>query len=370
MAGSIHRSVHQVLPAITGLGTKPALKYGRVNPILIMVIIVYVSIRCYSINSMLHRDTLTVDYRKYKPSEDLSKGRLIEVDGIQMHVVGESEKTIVVPRAFQAYSGGALEQLRDRVLADVLKARIISIDIPGIGLNQSAQSSDKWMDEAKQGSLASRSKAMIEGLVKGFELEELNLIGYSLGAWATAAIVANPALLSHNLKIGSVNLVEPVNDQNWGYLSVIKAIKGEFGRAGRYKRETSKHFPTLPPRIHPENGSSLKPESTKFLLEEMALGRGLSVGFAPMLAEAIKKDSASTTGLSTAPFTIYRANGSSATRPQAVETTLDMLAKSGHGNLSYYEIIHPPKDKSHHHLLWHSMGAVAMLAAHIGSERN
>ncbi len=288
-----------------------------------------------------------------------------------MHVVGEGTETILLPRAFQAYSGGTLEQLRDQVIADTLKdvdVRVVSIDTPGMGLNQSAESSDEWRTAAAKGNLDLRASATIEALAEGLGIkdEALHIWGYSMGAWMAAAIVRSPAFQKYRLRVGSFNLIEPVNDQDWGYRDVVAAISGEFKHTKRYFKETSEHFPTLPPRIQPENGTVLRPESTKFRKDDFALGRGMAVGFAPNLAKAVEEDAQNnTTGLSKVPLGIYRANGSFATRAKAVETTLEMLERSGQSNLSYTEIISKNEKMPHHHLIWHSMGAVALLAAHI-----
>ena len=310
-------------------------------------------------------DKLTVDYRDFEKPSQLPKGRLIESKGIQMHVVNGGERTVVIPRAFNAYSGNPFEQLRDRVIANALGARVVGIDIPGVGLNPSSANVPSHRKEAALGNFTSKSDLMITALVNGLELteeQELDFMGYSLGAWASAAILQSPTFRKYKLRTSAISLVEPVNDQDWHLRTVHRAMIGEFGHEGRYKKETEVHFPTLPTSA--TSSMAVRPPSTMPSRESLALGRGLRVGFANSLARAVLEDAHDdATGLSQAPLTLYRANGSFAARQTALEQTRETLQQSGQKATRIIEFSPRADTDPHRHLFWHSMGAVAVLTS-------
>lgn len=324
---------------------------------------------------MIQHDTLTIDYRDYKKPDSLPTGRLVEANDVQMHIVeGGSAGTVIVPRAFDAFSGSGFEQQRDRVLAHELGARVVGIDIPGIGLNHTAKMTERQLNEAKKGSLASGGETTIDALVQALDLtsdQELRFIGYSMGGWMLATILASPAFRKYKLRVGDIHLVEPVNDQDWQLPAIGKALFTlEFKHAKRYYRETEeKGFSVQPPSIAPENPLTVMKDCPAMSQRDrLTLAKGMRVGFAPMLTRAVladKHDDA--TGLSEAPLTIYRANGSTATRPDALHATVEMMRNSGQRETRVVELVSSPDAEPHRHLLWHSMGAVGMLAAQINS---
>lgn len=318
---------------------------------------------------MLPKERLTVDYRRYTKPDRLPTGRLLEADNVQMHVVEGSKNfrdTIIVPRAFKAYSGGGFEQQRDRVLAEVLKARVVGIDLPGLGMNKNSNSNDIWRREAEEGSLATRADLMLGALVRALDLpkeQELHFFGYSMGAWATAALLESLAFQDYQLRTGSVHLIEPVNDQDWkDHKSLGKVLLGEVRKGRRYYNETEElGFPKVPHAVLPENSTEMRPESKVSIRELYITSKGMRKGFAANLAKAVANGKS--TGLDTAPIAFYRANGSLATRPDAIQASIDTLGQAGNPNVTVVEFAPHEDADPHRHLFWHSMGAVAMLAS-------
>lgn len=307
---------------------------------------------------MTQPDKLIVDYRDYEKPLNLPSGTLIEQDNIQVHLVDGREsaddRTYLIPRSFHAFSADSFEQQRDKALAAALQARIISIDIPGIGLNESAKAIRLPAREIAAGNLKHASNLSVSTVVKALELpahEEIHLLGYSLGAWAATSIATSDAFREHTLRVASLNLVDAVNDQNWKLISLQHTILKENTQSARYKQEshangfdTTQTTPALPSRT------------------SILLGKGMTRGFSSDLAHAITEDMVdNATNLSNAPITLYRASESLVGRASAHKTTSEELRKAGHSSVRLVEFA--AASEPHRHLFWHSIGAAALLAS-------
>lgn len=201
---------------------------------------------------MIHPDKLTIDYQDYEKPSNLTEGFLVESQGVQMHIVDArheaSAPTFVLPRSFNAYSGQGFEQWRDRVAAHALKARVVSVDTPGVGLNESAQHVPLRLGEIRQGNLEHTSTITIGAIVEALTLpqgQEVHLLGYSMGAWAAASIAASEAVREHRIRVASLHLIEPVNDQDWPLATLQKNILGEGLHAKRYLKRAKRPDSTL-----------------------------------------------------------------------------------------------------------------------------
>jgi pimeloyl-ACP methyl ester carboxylesterase len=316
---------------------------------------------------MINPDKLTIDYRNYEKPEDLPTGYLAEGQGVQMHVVdarnAASDPTFLIPRSFHAYSGQGFEQWRDRVIANELKARVISVDTPGVGLNESAPSVLLRSEEIRQGDLEHSSAITIGAITEALALPEgqgLHILGYSMGAWAAASIAASEAVRKHRIRIASLHLVEPVNDQEWSLTALQKNILREGLYAKRYFKESEMAgFDSNPASL--TSGTALSaprlPSRTSLLY-----GKGMQYGFGDHLAAGIKEDAHDhATGLGEAPIVIYRANESRVSRLNTLQLTREQLGSYGQSETRLIEL--SAKDRGHHHLFWQSLGAVGLLTA-------
>lgn len=311
-------------------------------------------------------DKITLDYHDYEKPEDLPTGYLTEGQGVQMHVVdargAATDPTFLMPRSFHAYSGQGFEQLRDRVIADELKARVISVDTPGVGLNKSALSVPLNLKEIRQGNLEHSSAVTIGAIAEALALpedQELHILGYSMGAWAAASIAASEAVRKHRIRVASLHLVEPVNDQDWTLAALQKNILREGLYAKRYFKENEKtRFEVNPTPLVSDTSTAapLLPSRTSILY-----GKGMQHGFADHLAAGIKEDTHDhATGLSEAPITIYRATKSHVSRLDALQLTREQLGNYGQPEIRLIEV--SARTRGHHHLFWQSLGVAGLLA--------
>lgn len=317
-------------------------------------------------------EKVPIDYRDYDLKDhDLEsvKAELSNRSGVNVHVADARSETdgltYVMPRFLQEYTEDPLNQLRDKVLAEALKARVIGIDLPGIGIDEDYAKtalSQKW-DAAAHGNIRRYAdlqvKALKEVLGEDEKETKINFLGYSLGVHAAVAMRMSEELANSNVTVESMHLVEAVNDQQWPSITrLFKAIMKEDEATNRYLLETHKlGLGVTAYDRNPENPTQkLKDKSLPRRLDSVAVALGMRKGFAEKFAQF--KDGHADE-FSDAPVTIYRANGSGIARPEANEQTADALGAH------FVELYPPENDLPHQHAIWLSMGAVGVLAAKI-----
>lgn len=317
-------------------------------------------------------EKITIDYHGYKLDDhDLASVKVERghYSGVNVHIAdGRSETdgpTYAMPRFLQEYTEDPLNQLRDKVLAEALKARIIGIDLPGIGIDKGYAKtpiSQKW-EAAVHGNIGRYANLQVKALkeVLGEDEKEatVNFLGYSLGVHAAVAMRMSEELANSSLTVESMHLVEAVNDQEWPSINrLFKAIMKEDEATNRYLLETHKLGLgiTAYDRSPEDPTQKLKDKSLPRRLDSVAVALGMRRGFAEKFAQ-FKENHSDT--FSNAPITIYRANGSGIARPEANEQTADTLGAR------FVELRPPENDPPHQHAIWLSMGAVGVLAAKI-----
>jgi pimeloyl-ACP methyl ester carboxylesterase len=315
-------------------------------------------------------EKVIIDYRDHsREGEQNIQSEVVDAEGLRVHIADARPSdnkgdTIVVPRAFIGYSDDPFEQQRDIAIANALEARVIGIDTPGAGLDKRTVGKtnlrQKW--DALQGRLEGHGDLQVRALLdvlKG-DTDQLNFIGYSLGAFAVTAMLRSQKFTESGLQVGGIGFVEAVNDQDWPLLGshgLQQTIAREDAANERYLRETQALGYEATAYDRDSNDLSLKhPEGRKLpiRLDSLLLGAGMRKGFADDFAAHLRETAAGT------PIALYRANASGVARPEANEATATAL------RARLVEILPPNEDEPHRHPMWHSMGAAAMLAREIG----
>lgn len=306
-------------------------------------------------------EKIILDYQSYKfvDTDKVSSKIHTSSKGVDVHIadarISNSDPTIVIPRAFNAYSRDPFEKQRDIAIANSLEARVISPDTPGISLNDIAYPTslhEKW--RLLQGKSLENTRLQIDALQEVLEgsigqTTEVGFIGYSLGAQAVAHIVTHP---NFNLAISGIGLIEAVNDRPWKLPQLQKAIASEDAATNRYLMETfHSGYPVTAFDRNPNNPEEkIRGKSLPLKLDMLLIGAGMRKGFGETFAHHMQSKHQDT------PIGIYRANGSTVARQDDNVRTAEAL------KARFVELHPTAESEPHRHPIWHSMGAAGLIA--------
>ncbi|HMI09310.1 MAG TPA: hypothetical protein VK497_02825 [Candidatus Saccharimonadales bacterium] len=351
-------------------------------------------------SSETHPETIILDPAKYELDDEqfgkyeLDDERLGTVlsdlytsNGIRIHIADARPegpekdengnpirvgKTYLMPRHFLSFTDVELDQLHDGVLADAMGARIIAIDTPGTSLHEtSGKTTLRQKLKLLGGSFSDHARLQLEA-VRALGLEDLDkagLIGFSLGAKAVASMFEGTALEDNNIKVESVDLLEPVNDRNWFLPKLMAAMTHEDKQVDRYLMETFEAQSRDPdpeiaervsgPRITAYDRDEKKPtkkikgKTTPISMDSALVAAGMgTAGFARKLARYKR---ANPEKFEDVPINVYRAEGSQISRRKTNKQTAEALGAN------YFEVSAGADEKPLGHRFWISLGRAAIL---------
>lgn len=287
----------------------------------------------------------------------------------------ETGETIIWPASF-ASRADHLEEMRASVLAARTSARVAYIETPGVGINinnpaqtNAGKLTRHQVMSISNGNFDPLARVQLDALDEILELsdqEQIRFMGYSMGSWAVATmakLLARGHFDDKQLLIPRIDLIEPVNDQNYRLSNLRNKINQEDKYGERYFiHENSENNLTVLPfdRESDVNKPILSNLNRSQVVALKALSVGLRKGFANTLTQAVD-ESHDTTRLAEGSIHLWRANESLVARHDANFHTVNQLGRVA----ALLTEIHPTAHdatKGHHHAIVHSIGNIANIA--------
>ncbi|MBC7746507.1 hypothetical protein H7Y40_00825 [Pedobacter sp.] len=283
---------------------------------------------------------------------------VVDVRDVAAHTNVPIGRTLIWPASY-AVRLDSFEIQRQQVIAETLKARLIVIELPGVGINMAAEMPLAHKLSLLTGNFTPSAQAMLGAL---FEIvsfgdgDEIEFLLYSQGAALGVAMIAELGNNTFNvqLKIPRVTIIEAVNDQPWHALPLLAAIRSEDQYADRYLND-NKAYPWL---VRPTNVTAAKKRrNRKQQINLLLAGAGLRRPFIPILLKAIKEDRLhNTTGIRSARIDIIKFNASRVSRLEKNSHSIKQLTATMSAELVSLTIVSAPEGQSgYHHPAIHSM---------------
>jgi len=298
-------------------------------------------------------------------------------------------RTIIWPQSYMARMD-EFETQRLQTIAEALKARVIGVEMPGVGISEKADAKLSLLQkiDLARGNFDHCAVAMLGALneiVKFEDSEEVEFALYSQGAVLGAHMVENLGknAFGINVKVPKVTVIEDVNDGHFNYrLTSIDAedtdpqTKVKSGVTDRYLKENDKYPWLVPPADRVEGGKDRiealnKKQSTVLNLGAVGL---MFASFPDVLKRAIISDKQTgTTKVSESEIQILKMSDSVVSALNG-ETLLDKLNGNNErtvrrlkaamplGTIALNAITAPEGQEGHHHPAVHSMPNMQILA--------
>lgn len=276
---------------------------------------------------------------------------------------GESiGRTIIWPQSFQSRMD-EFETQRLVVIAEALKARVIGIELPGVGLSEKANSSNFQKIGLLKGSFDRSAHDMLGALneiVNFKNNEEVEFLLYSQGVAIGASMINDLGRESFGLKlkVPRTMMIEAVNDQPWNLLKLLSAINDEGIHEDRYLNENKRYDWLLPPTSRTELGKiERKKLDSKQSMDFLLAGIALRKPFDPVLLRAIEEDRGNgTTGISGSRIDILKFDESGVSRLEKNILTLQQLRLAMPlGQVAMTILSASEEQEGHRHPAVHSM---------------
>ena len=241
-------------------------------------------------------------------------------------------RTIIWPQAYAARMD-EFETQRLQTIAEALKARVIGVELPGVGISDTAKMTLIQKLDLLRGSFKKSARSMLSAMdeiVEFTEGEPVEFLMYSQGANIGSEMINILNQKENNLKltIPRVSIIEAVNDQSRGLIDLLKKIQAEDEFTDRYLDENKEYEWLVPPTDRTPDGKIevdrlSKKQSTATILGGLALRKA----FAPVIVDAVKADtdSGGTSGLSKAKIDIFKFDASGMSRIEANNLTVEQL---------------------------------------------
>lgn len=287
----------------------------------------------------------------------------------------ETGETIIWPASF-ASRADHLEEMRANVLAARTGARVAYIETPGVGIdiNNPEQTNTGKLTRRQILSLANGNfdplaRVQLDALDEVLDLsdqQEVRFMGYSMGSWAVATmakLLARGHFDDKQLLIPRIDLIEPVNDQNYRLTDLRNKINQEDQYGERYfiHENNDNHLNVLPfDRESEVNKALMSNINQSQVVALKALSVGLRKGFATTLMQAVD-ESHDTTRLAEGSIHLWRANESLVARHDANFRTVNQLGRVAASLTEIYPTVRDAA-KGHHHAIVHSIGNIANIA--------
>ncbi|MEK7620800.1 MAG: hypothetical protein AAB395_00410, partial [Patescibacteria group bacterium] len=193
----------------------------------------------------------------------------------------DGDPTIIAPRAYQAFSEDPFEQQRDKVLATAMRARVIGVDTPGVGLGRiRSRSTFRQKRGAWKGDASSIADSQLLAVRKATGLDyddPSRLLTYSMPNWFLSGYINS----SFAPNIERFDAVELVNDQSWNLVGedgLPKAIAAEDEFMNYYLEQNAQHQGLLQPydRDPADFRKKVRGQKLPFRLESLLLGKGMT----------------------------------------------------------------------------------------------
>ncbi len=278
---------------------------------------------------------------------------------------GNDGPTLIVPRAFQAFVEDPFEQQRDKAIAVAMKAKVIGVDTPGVGLSRIKSRSRL---AHKRGALRGDMDAIVDSQLfavrkaAGINYEDpTRFLTYSMPNQTLPAIIRSPFAIN----IERIDAVEVVNDDRWG----LRALSGAIGAEEKFTNYYLEQNATYPGLVQPYDRDSKdfkkKAHGRKlpFRLESALLGIGMTEPFGYELKDAIEASEArgNIPSIKEAQFHVWRTWDSGVARRLENRATVERLRRV-HPNVEM-TALRDATGAPMHHPFWHSVPSVAILAS-------
>ncbi len=284
-------------------------------------------------------------------------------------------RTILWPMAFEARLD-EFELQRFEVVADTLNARVIAVEVPGVGMDENAKTTLKQKASVAGGSFKAHARAMLGAVAEVVpfeEDEEVEMLLYSQGGAEGVAMARELGKKKDvhglKLKIPRVTFIEAVSDGKQFLASLLSKINKETNRENtdRYLAENEEYdWLVEPSDRNPETKENWEKLTKKQTINNLLAGAALRRRFRPKLVRAIKKDQRNNkTGISNAQIDLIRTNGSIVAREKHNKKTVEKLnrkLKKSLGRAALINIAPAPGDKDHRHPIVHSAPAMRDIA--------
>jgi hypothetical protein len=288
----------------------------------------------------------------------------------------ETGRTLIWVEAYKARAD-EFEIQRATTVAEALRARVIVVEEPGIGVSDEARTTRMQKLDLARGRFKDSAFATLGALneaVKFAPGEEAELLLFSQGAAVGAAMLECLGNEAHGmkLKIPRVSIIEAVNDQPWNLVKLLKNIGEEDAHTDRYLSENDPYDWLVSPTDRTPEGKARVAKLDKAQNPSLLLGgAALRKPFAPVLLSAIDTDKSDhTTGISTARIEIFKFDGSSVSRLEKNQLTFNQLsAVMPLGCTALTEITGPDDlddgHSHHYHPAVHSMPNMHVIASEL-----
>jgi hypothetical protein len=283
---------------------------------------------------------------------------------------GESiGRTIIWPQSFQARMD-EFETQRLVVIAEALKARVIGVELPGVGLSENANSSNFQKIELLNGSFDRSAHDMLGALneiVDFKDNEAIEFLLYSQGVAIGASMINDLGREAFRLKlkVPRIMMIEAVNDQPWNLLKLLSAINEEGLHEDRYLDENKKYDWLLPPTSRTDIGKiERKKLDSKQSIDFLLAGVALRKPFDPILLRAIEEDKGNhTTGISKSRIDIMKFDASGVSRLEKNTLTLKQLRlATSLAQVAMTILTAPDGQEGHRHPAAHSMSIMDIIS--------
>ena len=318
-----------------------------------------------TLNKPTHEAVLSVaEYDNLDISVGIIDARLPDIKTGEM--VG---RTIVWPQSY-ASRLDKFELQRSAVIAEALNARVITAELPGVGISLDAKSSNVQKIEMLGGSFDQAAYSMlgaINEIVDFKNNEEVELLLYSQGNAVGSYILSNleDEAFGLKLKVPRITMIEAVNDQSWNLVKLLKAINDEDAHTNRFLNENNRFDWALSPNDRTDSGKIEVDKLSKRQMINLALaGIALGKAFSPVLIRSIEKDrSGGVTGISGSQIDILKFDASGVSREDENKLTCGQLNRVMSCGEVSYTILEAPKGQGGlNHPAIHSLPIVEVLS--------
>lgn len=258
---------------------------------------------------------------------------------------GADDRTFLVVQGFQSWVE-AFEMQRFQLLAGVLHARLIVVEVPGFGVagSQLLPRERRVLRAGDFGPLAERMLDAGQAVLGGAESGgEMSLLGYSMGASVATAMAK--AVADRDLTVDQLVLVEPVALHRWKIWELLARTRREDRWIADYVATNVAVDGAVAPW---DQRPGVRPPTRRYAdlltlgaaLRHGGLGRDLNDGVRPRGVIVVRGDR-------------------SALSEAAYQPTLEALRRRG---ITATELVVPG-----HHAFWHSLVAVDAMAHRLRS---